>query len=351
MRKVRLLNLGRVTSLRSQTLFHGIARAVSRTGSPVITLMSPEDPYVCVGYHQSVEEEIDQEYCLKTGIPIFRREIGGGAVFLDDNQIFYHALFPKDIVPKDMSKVYSLFLEAPVQTYRHFGIDAYHRPVNDIQVSGRKIGGTGAALIDDTMVIAGSIILDFDYRTMSRVLKVPDEKFRDKIYKSLTEYLTSMKRELGDVPQRKEIEYILAREFEKALEVDLVEDRITQGELDEVASLDRKFVDREWVFQMDERKKTLRTVKIAEGISVCEGLKKTGGGLVRVIFSKKDDILQDIVISGDFYVNPEPSLQQMEERLRGIHLSEANLVKEISKSDTIGIEPEELASIILEAAA
>jgi lipoate-protein ligase A len=37
------------------------------------------------------------------------------------------------------------------------------------------------------MVFVGSIILDFDYERMTRAIKVPDEKFRDKVFKTMKE--------------------------------------------------------------------------------------------------------------------------------------------------------------------
>jgi lipoate-protein ligase A len=48
-------------------------------------------------------------------------------------------------------------------------------------VAGRKIGGTGAASIGEATVMVGSFMFDFDTETMSRCLKVPSEKFRDKL--------------------------------------------------------------------------------------------------------------------------------------------------------------------------
>ena len=63
------------------------------------------------------------------------------------------------------------------------------------------------------MVFVGGILLDFDYQTMSRILKVPDEKFRDKVYKTMEENLTTMKKELGEPPPREEVIKILKEKF------------------------------------------------------------------------------------------------------------------------------------------
>jgi lipoate-protein ligase A len=116
-----------------------------------------------------------------------RREVGGGATYLDENQIFYQLIWKKDNpkFPKAIDEIYPWFSQAPVETYGAFGIEAEFRVVNDILTrGGRKIAGEGGGNIGDCMVFVGGILLDFDYRAMSRILKVPDEKFRDKVYKT-----------------------------------------------------------------------------------------------------------------------------------------------------------------------
>ena len=84
------------------------------------------------------------------------------------------------------------------EAYADLGVPARYRPVNDvITAAGRKISGTGAAEIGDFVVLVGNLIADFDYDTMVRVLRVPDEKFRDKVFQSMRENLTTLRRETG----------------------------------------------------------------------------------------------------------------------------------------------------------
>ncbi len=69
--------------------------------------------------------------------------------------------------------------------------------------NGRKISGTGAAQIDEMRILVGNFLQDFDYEMMSKCLRVPDEKFRDKVYKTMFENLTTFKRETGKSRQMK----------------------------------------------------------------------------------------------------------------------------------------------------
>jgi lipoate-protein ligase A len=89
---VQLYHLGYVPWLESQLIYH----AQPRVGVEGINILAPSEPYVCIGYHQDLEQEIDVAYCQAQGIPIFRREVGGGAVYLDGNQVFYQIVLHKD---------------------------------------------------------------------------------------------------------------------------------------------------------------------------------------------------------------------------------------------------------------
>ena len=191
----RLVVVDGLPGLETQAIYHAVAIAMERYDDieNTIIICWPSEPYVCIGYHQIVEEEVDTEYCKKNNIPIARRVLGGGAVLLDSNQLFYNivAHIESEIVPRQIGDLYSKLLEPVVQTYRHFNIDAKYRPVNDILVRGRKISGNGAALLESAQVLVGNFILDFPRKDMTQILRVPSEKFRDKIYKSLEAGITS----------------------------------------------------------------------------------------------------------------------------------------------------------------
>ena len=114
--------------------------------------------------------------------------------------MFFHFMYPRAKAPEYAVNLYPMFIEPAVRTYRQLGVDAEYRPINDIQVAGRKIGGTGAASIGEATVMVGSFMFDFDTATMARCLKVPSEKFRDKLKTTLDDYMTTMAKELAEVP-------------------------------------------------------------------------------------------------------------------------------------------------------
>ena len=105
-------------------------------------------------YHRLSEKGgVDLDYCREIGVPVIRREVGGGAVYLDGDQLFTQWIFRAEHLPATVEERFRLYIETLVRTYRTLGIAAEYRPINDIHVAGRKIGGTGAARMDRAMTI------------------------------------------------------------------------------------------------------------------------------------------------------------------------------------------------------
>jgi lipoate-protein ligase A len=61
-----------------------------------VNLLAPGEPYVCVGHHQDLEQEIEEAFCRAHGIPVSRRQVGGGPVYLDGDQIFYQIVLRQE---------------------------------------------------------------------------------------------------------------------------------------------------------------------------------------------------------------------------------------------------------------
>lgn len=326
--KVRLLDLGPVSYLRSQTIYHGLAHAMNEQSPDTIVLLNPVEPYVCVGYHQEVEKEVDVEYCRAHHLPILRREVGGGAVYLDSDQLFWQIVFHHRRASRQVEEIYRLFLRGPVEVYREMGIPAQYRPVNDIQVEGRKICGTGAATIGEAVVVVGNLMFDFNYEQMVRVLKVPSEKFRDKVYHSLQEYLTTIKRELGDqAPSVEEARQLLGEKFAETLGVEIERGELTEREEEVIARLDERFLSEEWIYQ--KRGLPKEGVKIATDVRVLEGVHKAPGGLIRATVRLRQGRIDDLTISGDFFFYPAEQLAGLEEALKGEAGDEESLTAKI----------------------
>lgn len=345
---MQVLNLGKLPGQQSMLGFHALARL----GFEGLVIVSPGIPLASVGYFQDAEKEIDLEYCKKADIPVMRREVGGGATYLDENQIFYQVIWNKKNpkFPKKVEEIFEFLSQPPCETYREFGIDAHFRSANDIVTKeGKKIAGEGGGDIEDAMVLVGGILMDFDYETTSKILKVPDEKFRDKIYKSMEENLTTMKRELGTLPERDEIVKVLIERYEGLLGR-LEPVYLTSETLNKTAELERWFTSPEFLFKKTPR--IPKGVKIKEGIEILYSIYKARGGLIRTAQEVEEERIEDIGISGDFQFYPKSELESMEGDLKKTERKEGPINLKIEefyekrKIETPKVEPEDFTKAI-----
>lgn len=348
------MDAGAVPAVRSQTIYHAAARAMGPETPDTIIVVSPSEPYVCVGFHQDLEQEVDLAYCAEHGLPVLRREVGGGAVYLDSGQVFLQWVFHEASLPARLEDQFEAYVRPLVETYRALGIAAELRPVNDVHVAGKKIGGTGAAQIGTARVLVGSLMFDFDKATMARVLKVPSEKMRDKIVASLEGYMTTMREQLPELPPREDVVALYVERAAAALDAEIVPGAWT-GEEEAVARrLDEAFLTPEWLEPRGRRRRD--AVKIHEDVHVVEGAFKAPGGLVRVTATLHDHRIDDLALSGDFTLLPASGLAALEEAVLGAAVEREGLTRTLEAVyrdldlRSPGLEPAHLAEAIVTAA-
>jgi lipoate-protein ligase A len=352
---MNLYNLGQVPWLDSQLIYHALPR-VAQEG---LILLAPGEPYVSIGYFQDAGQEVDLAYCRQQDIPVFRREVGGGAVYLDGQQLFYQLVIHKDnpLVVGNKAEFYRRFLSPVGQVYRDLGIEVHYKPINDIvTMEGRKISGNGAAEIGDYVVLVGNLIIDFDYETMTRVLRLPDAKFRDKVFRSMRENLTTLNRELDELPPRQTRTTALVRNFSNTLGP-LTPATLPDIVRAQVAKLAQTHTSEEWLLkpgrrfgQRRQNQQLERAVKIAEGVAVARQLYKAPGGLIRATVETHQGQITAVEISGDFFFYPAGALAELEQYLVGASLSEVQGMIEkfyrVSKVESPGVTPYDLTMAV-----
>jgi len=354
-KEVRIIDFGNVSYIDSQAIYHTVAHSFDENTPDTITIMNPIQAYACIGFFQELEKEIDVEFCNNNNIPIIRREIGGGAVLLDNNQIFFHFIFNKSKVTRDVSKIYSIFLEPVVNTYIKLGLNVQHRPINDLHIDGKKIGGTGAAEIGNSTVVVGSFMLDFNYELMPQILKVPSEKFRDKVYQNVKDYVTTIKKEFDIIgqalPSREKIIETFLDEVSSYFNVKLFfKNSLYDYEKEKLLEIRKLLLDENWLKR--KGKFSSQKVKITTDVNIFEGNYKSTGGLIRITATLLGKKLKEIDISGDFTLTPPEGLSQIESCLAGLEVDYINMQTKINeiynkyKIQSPGVSPEDFVEAL-----
>jgi len=289
---VDLYHLGPVGWVESQSIYHALA-LLDHEG---LVICYPTTPYICLGLHDDLDYEIDRTYCRERGIPLLRRETGGGIVYLDNRQLFFQLVLRQDnpLLPLRRHRFYEKFLQPAISVYRNLGIAVELKPPADITAMGRKYSGNGSGDIGRCTAYVGNILLDFDFVTMSRALRVPDETFRRHLYRIMRANIITLADCLEHPPERSALTTGLIAGFEEQLG-DL-SPRGLDAELRETAlRVGERLTSREWL-DLPGRRPAERKVKIAEGLYL---LAQQTAGQGRNVLLVRDGIAKKITAGND----------------------------------------------------
>jgi lipoate-protein ligase A len=260
---LRVLDFGRVSPLRSQTLWHAIAYGVSTGAPPTLSFMRPSRPYVGLGYHTRLED-VDTAACAEAGLPIYRRMVGGGVVYLDSAQQFFQICLPKGTVPHAREAALRFLLAPAVEAFRSVGVPAELDDEGEIVVGEAKVCGHGAAQIDEAVVVVGNLIEAFDHEAAARVLRIdPDMR---------AEVLRLMRRYVAATPaDAVAFRTAAAQAYGAALGREPVIGRLTAYERKRLGELDERFRSPGWLRGPERPEPPCAQVKVRAGVCVTTG--------------------------------------------------------------------------------
>jgi len=250
----RLLDTDLGDAFYNMALDEAIAIARSKNLVPnTLRFFRWEPSAVSIGYFQSMEEEVDIKACNKLGIDYVRRRTGGGAVYHDrDGELTYSLIINEDhpLISRDFQKTYENLCSGIIRGLRILGVPAEFKPINDIIVGGKKISGNAQTRSMNVVHQHGTILRDVNPTLMFTVLKVPSEKIRDKMIKSVKERVTSIKSYLKKEVSFEELKDALIKGFEEAFNIRLIPGEVTNFEEQTAIKLKmEKYSTREWNFK------------------------------------------------------------------------------------------------------
>jgi lipoate-protein ligase A len=291
---IRRLDLGMVSPLRSQAIYHGLAAAMEATTPDTVVFCSPSAPYVCVGYHQSAAEVLDLTVCRRAGWPVYRRKIGGGAVYLDEAQLFYQCVVHRSRAPFAVDRVFARYLAGPVLALNRLGVAASLTAPNEIEVNGRRIAGTGGGQIGEGVVVVGNVLFDFADTRMARAWRAPSMGFRRLARDGLRRYVTTLRRELPRCPTPAAVVEAIAAAYAETLGSPLVRGRLTARERAAIRGAERELARVSFVLAGGGRRDA--GLKISRGVYVFDGA--VSGARPRVAVRVRDGLVDAVAVQG-----------------------------------------------------
>lgn len=268
---LRVIDFGTVSALRSQTLWHAVAKGVDAGGPPTLSFVRSRDPFVSLGFHRSLDE-LDTVRCERSGWPVYRRMVGGGPVYLDERQLCFQLSVPAAALPTARHAALRQLLEPALDAFRVAGLEAELDPDLEVVVGDRKVCGHGAAQMGSAVVVVGNLIERFDHRAAVSVLRTPAPEDADEALRLMRRYVAWD----GDGPVVDPAAFTeaLGVAYGRALGLPLRSGVLCAGELRALRHLDRRFEDRKWVQGTPRKASPVWRLKVRAGVwmySVSQG--------------------------------------------------------------------------------
>ncbi len=169
-------------------------------------------PTASVGAFQALDRELRLDFCRDQGLAVVRRPSGGGAIYLDPDQLGFSLLVARgEVFPdSDLEAIYRRCGAALAAGIERLGIAAKFKAPNDLEIEGRKLASFFAAVSGPSLLIQGTLLLDADIRSMLVALRVPTEKLSPDGLAAARDRLVTVRECLGAVPDLAAVQQVVA---------------------------------------------------------------------------------------------------------------------------------------------
>jgi lipoate-protein ligase A len=177
-----------------------ILRARKNKDFNTLRLYQWEPSAVSIGYFQSIFDEIDFEFVNSHKISVIRRITGGGAVYHDHKGDLTYSIVVNREFPmsNNVQESYLILSSGILAGLTKFGLNPKFEGINDISVNNKKISGNAQTRRFEAILQHGTLILSVDPELMFSVLKIDNEKIKDKLIKTVYDRVTSIEKEFGE---------------------------------------------------------------------------------------------------------------------------------------------------------
>jgi lipoate-protein ligase A len=198
----RYVDLGAVDAFENNAQMAVLSRSTAEQGRPTLQTSVWGRTHLNVGWFDDVDATLDLAKCDELGVQVIRRPFaGGGTAFYDAGcALMFGVMFPKGIGHDD--------LDAEIERMKPIVLDALGRiDLGAVDFKGsadlrwerdRKLGGISAGDFGRVVSIGGFLnIKPPNMDLYLRVVRVPDEKFKDKLVSDMSEYVCTAEEVAG----------------------------------------------------------------------------------------------------------------------------------------------------------
>ncbi|MGC9225343.1 MAG: lipoate--protein ligase family protein, partial [Terracidiphilus sp.] len=181
-----------------------MARSAFSTGRRLLRFWWGGPAAVVMGSSERAEDAVNSEACAQLGVEVLKRCTGGGTVLQTSGVLNYSLVTPApdrlDLMAgfRQGTDLIRALLEA-------FGVAGVVQGTCDVAVAGRKISGNAQARRWKSLLVHGTLLVDFDFDLAEKVLPHPLREPAYRQARSHRDFLVTL-RALGIKADRRTIE-------------------------------------------------------------------------------------------------------------------------------------------------
>ncbi|PYG04342.1 hypothetical protein D893_00135 [Thioalkalivibrio sp. ALE21] len=217
------IDAGERSATELHALYTGLAASTPPDAPPRVLWVRSREAHVSVGGSQDPEADLDLDHCAARGIPVVRRPLGGGSVWVDADQDCFFVIRPSRVLTRGPRHLFAQGLAMAVDVLRELGLQGVEPRGQDVWVQGRKIMGTGAATLNEGSVFGASFLGRFPVEDFLACVRAPSEGYREWLRPVLEAGMTDCAGELGRAPDSAALRDSLRRVTERRFEAPPVE--------------------------------------------------------------------------------------------------------------------------------
>jgi len=148
-------------------------------GLEVLRFWEPKEYFVVLGFSNSASKEVNLEACEKSGLGVFRRCSGGGAVLQGPGCLNYSLILSMTV--RSQLETIPAANQYIMGIHREVLSSALGRPVElrghtDFAIGGRKFSGNAQRRKRRALIFHGAFLLAFDIALMEKFLTMPSRE-------------------------------------------------------------------------------------------------------------------------------------------------------------------------------
>ena len=342
--RVRLLDPGLKPTTWNLALSAALVERHRRGDTPSTLRFQLFPPSAILGRHQILPREVNLDWCAAHGVAVTRRITGGGAIIMDPGILGWELLLPARMFGSSLATAAERICTAVAAGLSTLGIAARYRPRNDIEVEGRKLCGTGGFFDGPSLLYQGTVILRLDRDLLRNALLWPSDKLARHGAAAIDDRVTDLESVLGRTVDLSAVKTAFLGGLAQGLDLDFAPGLLDPAEEDLAQAL------------MDEEIATPEFIAgnpPGDAPGVLAAARQTPGGAIAVHAKLRpgpERIIESVVFSGDFFVNPPRAILDAEAGLVEARLTEApsrlRTLLQASGASFLGCGPEDFASVL-----